>query len=356
MTLTLEYFHRILRRGLSPYLPILPENRSSERSYLIDNLKGFLIFLVVFGHSLEPYKEQHMILRTIYIFIYLFHMPAFVFISGYLSKNLNKSRETALKNFLIPYIIFNTIWHIIVSIYTQNFSGFSFITPGWALWYLLSMFFWKLFLIDLVRIRYIIPLSILVGLFSGLFSEFDTTLSLSRTLVFFPFFLVGYFTDKKYLFTFKRPLQLFSFCMILLAFSFASIISYFNIIPIEFLYGSESFKMTTVPIWIGLMGRLVMYIIGFSFVFLLAKIIPNKPSFFSKIGMNTFPIYLLHTYLLMFVFGMNAILPNLWLKVLLCILGTISITALLSKTIVTHYFNLFLEKIYSFLLVQKKQA
>ncbi|MGL5330262.1 MAG: acyltransferase family protein, partial [Peptostreptococcaceae bacterium] len=353
---TFEYFRRIFRRGLSPSIPLLPEDTSTERSYLIDNLKGLLIFLVVFGHSLEPYKEQHIILRTIYIFIYLFHMPAFVFISGYLSKNLNKSRETALKNFLIPYMIFNTIWYIIVSIYTQNLSGFSFITPGWALWYLLSMFFWKLFLIDLVRIRYIIPLSILVGLFSGLFSEFDTTLSLSRTLVFLPFFLIGYFTDKKYFFTLKKPSWVFALCLILLALSFAGVISYFNIIPIEFLYGSESFKTTTVPIWIGLIGRIFMYVIGFSFVFILANIIPNRPSFFSKIGMNTFPIYLLHTYLLMFVFGMNAVVPSLWLKVVLCMFGTIGITALLSKNIVNHYFNLFLQKIYSFLLVQKKQA
>ncbi|WP_297195804.1 acyltransferase family protein [uncultured Flavonifractor sp.] len=51
------------------------------REYRYDNLRFFLMALVVLGHLLEitpdiPYK------RELYYLIYSFHMPAFLFLSG----------------------------------------------------------------------------------------------------------------------------------------------------------------------------------------------------------------------------------------------------------------------------------
>ena len=53
-----------------------------ERIIALDNMKGILILLVVFAHILKN-KD---IANPFVIGIYYFHMPAFVFISGYLSK------------------------------------------------------------------------------------------------------------------------------------------------------------------------------------------------------------------------------------------------------------------------------
>lgn len=82
-----------------------------ERNYLFDNLKFLLIVLVVFGHSLEEISLEHnyAIIRA---WIYSFHMPVFVFISGYFSKSVRRGGEGARKtiiNCAIPYFIFNTI-------------------------------------------------------------------------------------------------------------------------------------------------------------------------------------------------------------------------------------------------------
>lgn len=49
--------------------------RLRERNYLLDNLKVVLIFFVVFGHVIEYYIKDNNILMTLYIFIYIFHMP-----------------------------------------------------------------------------------------------------------------------------------------------------------------------------------------------------------------------------------------------------------------------------------------
>lgn len=55
-----------------------------EREYQYDNMKFILILLVVFGHLLEYIRGD--ISENIYRIIYTFHMPVFVFISGYFAK------------------------------------------------------------------------------------------------------------------------------------------------------------------------------------------------------------------------------------------------------------------------------
>lgn len=47
------------------------------REYEFDNAKGFLIFCVVLGHMLEGNLTG--VSKTLYILIYSFHMPFFVF-------------------------------------------------------------------------------------------------------------------------------------------------------------------------------------------------------------------------------------------------------------------------------------
>lgn len=124
--------------------------KTKNRNYLIDNSKGLLIFLVVLGHSLEFIRKDYEVARLLYVFIYEFHMPVFVFISGYLSKNVEKGRRNAVRNFLTPFLLFNIIWNLITLVgplflrgeFTElpSEQAFSFFTPGWALWYIFAMF------------------------------------------------------------------------------------------------------------------------------------------------------------------------------------------------------------------------
>lgn len=322
-----------------------------SRNYLLDNLKGLLIFLVVFGHSLELIKGDHIVFSVFYIFIYLFHMPAFVFISGYFSKNVEKARQSAFTTFLVPFVLFNTLWNLLAVIFTGDASLFSFITPGWALWYLLSMFIWRMLLKDLIRVKYILPISLLVGLGAGIFGEFDSLLSMSRTLVFFPFFLMGYFTKEDRLFSFKKPHKIYAVFIILLSIGFSYMIAYTKIFPIEFLYGSDSFQTSTIPIWLGVLSRCLLYIIGFSFIFGLINTTKTKPTFFAKIGGNTLPVYILHTYLLVIVFVITHFIPFLWLKLVICFASSIGITYSLSRNPVNDYFKKFLSKILKLILI-----
>lgn len=61
------------------------------RDYYFDNAKFILIFLVVFGHLMQPFVADYDSVHILYIFIYTFHMPAFILISGYFAKGFRKS-------------------------------------------------------------------------------------------------------------------------------------------------------------------------------------------------------------------------------------------------------------------------
>ena len=58
--------------------------KMKERDYLFDNYKAFLIVLVVVGHFIEVASDDNVVMETTKWIIFSFHMPAFVFISGYL--------------------------------------------------------------------------------------------------------------------------------------------------------------------------------------------------------------------------------------------------------------------------------
>lgn len=65
-------------------IPIL----ENERIYWYDNLKFFLMVLVVLGHGADYGTSQYASFRFTYLFVYIFHMPLFLFISGLFFKDL----------------------------------------------------------------------------------------------------------------------------------------------------------------------------------------------------------------------------------------------------------------------------
>jgi fucose 4-O-acetylase-like acetyltransferase len=165
-----------------------------------DNIKLLLIFLVVFGHIIENKIAVDPIYRNIYIMIYSFHMPLFVFISGYFSKNLEKSDKNAFKTGLLYLLI-----HIVIDLFATDPAPL--LTPYWLDWYLLSLFIWRLAIKWLHKIKFIIPISIATALIAGFIPQVGRSMSLSRTITFLPFFLMGFFFDKEKIKYIKEKLR-----------------------------------------------------------------------------------------------------------------------------------------------------
>ena len=317
----------------------------TNNRHFIDNIKVVLIFLVVFGHLIERYIESSNTLMAIYMFIYIFHMPLFIYISGYLSKNLNKSKKVFLKNLLIPYILLNIIWYILAYIYTGEVD-LPIIRPGWTLWFLLSLFFWRITLKYVIKIKYILPISFIFGILMG-FIPNGSILSFSRTIVFLPFFLLGYYTDIHKI---KNLFNRFNFgvCIvgILLFIIISFLISNKAILNYKFLYGSHSYKELGMNAYIGIICRVLLYISSIILSLFVAYIIPSSKTFFTHIGKSTMYVYVFHTYTVLLIFYL---IPS-WNKSILTdfiiISSPVLITYILSRKVFEKTYNIVFNPIY----------
>ncbi|MEU0488845.1 acyltransferase family protein [Nocardiopsis sp. NPDC006139] len=163
------------------------------RDARLDNAKFLLIVLVVVGHAIEPLRDIPAV-SALYYWIYFFHMPAFIVISGYLSRSFDGSSNRVEKLVLtvaVPYLIF---WTIHQSIYTVERGGLgdslSLLKPTWTLWFLVALFLWRLSVPVWKRLRAPVLIAFAISLFAATTSLSDT-LSLGRVVSFLPFFVLG---------------------------------------------------------------------------------------------------------------------------------------------------------------------
>lgn len=317
----------------------------SNKSFFIDNLKVILIFLVVFGHLIERYLDNSTTLTGIYIFIYIFHMPLFIFISGFLSKNLRKSNKVFFYNLLIPYIVLNTIWYFLAFIYTGEID-IPIIYPGWTLWFLLSLFFWRVSLKYLIKIKYVLPISFILGLIVGLMSN-GSILSFSRTIVYLPFFLIGYYTDLAKLKVLESHVNIwFSILGISIFITLAIFLAKSNIIDYKFLYGSYSFSELGMSNWQGLLYRGILYICSILLSIFICIITPSSKTFYTEIGKSTMYVYVFHVYAVILIFYFIPTWDMSMLTNCIIIISPLFITYVLSRNFFAKLYKILFNSIF----------
>lgn len=172
------------------------------KSNYVNNIKMILIFLVVIGHMLTGIRTGDVVARTIYNSIYLFHMPAFIMVTGYLSRGAINNKAK-LKKSIISYIVIYLYAQIVYDILQrmalpkgQTFD-FSILTPRYALWFMYVLIVWLpvAYLIKRGEKYKLTMLMVVMALVAGLVTDIGTEYSLSRIFVFFPYFLLGYYLD-----------------------------------------------------------------------------------------------------------------------------------------------------------------
>lgn len=309
-----------------------------KRNFLIDNLKVILILMVVFGHVIEYYINTSDVLMGIYIFIYVFHMPLFVFISGYLSKNVDKCRKGIVKKILIPYVFFSILWYTIASIWYGEFI-FSLFNSGWTLWYLISLFIWRLLIKYLIKVKYIVIISLVIAIIISSIPNSSELGFMLRTITFLPFFLIGYFAKEKNINYIKSINK--SFAIIIMG--FFGVITYFittnNLLNYKFLYNSQSYYDTGLTTVDGITYRILLYISATILGICIINITPKCKLFFTNMGKSTMTIYVFHIYLVLLLYG---IVPK-WnmgiIRNIVLLISPIIIIYILSKKIVGTLYN-----------------
>ena len=286
-------------------------------SYLIDNFKVLLIFLVVFNHIIAfNLVKVDTVVRYVWYAITIFHMPAFIFVSGYLSKK----PQNALKNFknlLIPYILGYTLtWYS--QIWLGRSVDYEILRPtGTVMWYILALFIYRLTIEALGKIRFIVPISIAIALWAGTRPEFTTFLSASRIVVFFPFFVAGYLWKSEYITAvrkFKGKWVLVPISAVLLW----AIPNYMitNDMGIAIFRGNHGYKLCGLTDPEGIILRLLMYLVSFILIYTLLALLPDIKLPLTYVGRHTMGIYFFHYPIMIIMNGLYILqipeMNNVW--------------------------------------------
>ena len=286
-----------------------------KRDYFFTNLKCILIFLVVFGHFLEPFVDKGIGMKSLYIFIYLFHMPLFVFTFGRFAKY---DLKRILKNFFVPYLILQTIYIFVENHFNNGTYYDNYLLPYNMLWFIFSATTWSLLLIfiNLLSIKKKLVLffiSILLAFIAGYCDSFHYLFSLSRTIVYFPFFLLGVIypniEDKFDCFISKFKKQ-HKICLLLL-FLIPLIFVFCNtdVIPIYWLYESMSYNDMESNIYF----RCFHLLFAFCSLILFKMFLPNREiKWMNLLGTQTWSVYCFHKmFIILFsVFGFFTFFNN----------------------------------------------
>ena len=166
-----------------------------SRDPWFDNAKMALVTLVVVGHA-WTLLEENTAQGYLYRFLYLWHVPAFVLVTGYLSRSFAWERRRLwllVRTVAVPYLLFEAA----LALFRYHVGGERledlFADPHWPMWYLAALFFWRLLTPVFTRMPggpwAPVGLSVVISLAAGLWA--GDTLDLARVLGLLPFFVLG---------------------------------------------------------------------------------------------------------------------------------------------------------------------
>lgn len=334
-----------------------------ERDELIDVIKGFAILLVVLGHAIQynvKVFDQHVLFRL----IYSFHMPLFMFISGFVANGTFDGSFRVLRKRFNSLIIPFFSWLLITDLLGLLFSYFHYKDPiisyhsplsvvlspsNGGLWFLWTLFQNFLFLFIVFRIRFIwegwsvLCLGILIFVLSEYFRKVPEIHAFRNSGWFLIFFSLGYVLSryKENALPFMRKI----FPLILLLFISTVSVWYRGKTPkIIFSFPTEirSYIYYTYLFLVPLTGV-------FSVWFILEKMMPVKvlKRWLSQLGAISLAIYAIHYY---FISLGIAIFPiTVDLKVYIVFIFALTAAIFMQKLLLKS-------KLLAFLLLGRKLA
>lgn len=289
-------------------------SNSVERDSYFDNVKGILVILVVVGHFIDSMTGINDAARASFLWIYSFHMPLFIFISGYFSGGLVKSKARVVQRFCLfmSLYVFYEIAICLTNLITAGEGSFSLLSESGAPWYMFVMAVYSVILYfirdvgsqnDPAKISSafknpILIFSVVLALFVGYDSSIEDYLMLSRVIVFFPFFYLGYLLRNVNI---KEKIK--KACPWLVAAAILIVTFIAALVFIDKVYGMRYMFTGRNPYsnfgsaenW-GFLLRLLAYVISAAMSIFVLAVTPGKSTFkpLTQAGKSSLQIYLYH--------------------------------------------------------------
>ena len=332
----------------SPATAATPTSREMRaREPYIDNLKGVLIALVVIGHTVGQFVDTAPGGQTVYAWIYLFHMPAFVLLCGVLttSPDLDGRRVGSMvRTLLVPYVIFQIAYTAFFRAGGQSvpWGVDSLLTPLYQLWFLVALFAWRLLAPFFARFRGSVVLAVLVSLAAGMSQIMGPGLTLNRVAALIPFFVIGLIVGRRAL---SLPSNSLARCVaaVVLVMSFPAAAAFNDRFGRGWLFWRATYRALSTTAYEGMTIRILM--IGWALVVSAAvfTLVPRgKTTVLTAAGEHSMYPYLLHGFFVQ-AFGWSAVeVTTVW-GFVVSVLAAVGLVAALSSRPVRAVFGTVVE-------------
>jgi fucose 4-O-acetylase-like acetyltransferase len=252
-----------------------------------------LVTLVVIGHSWTLLPDSALD-NHLYDFLYAWHVPAFVLVTGYLSRSFAWDRVRLwrlVRTVAVPYLLFETAFALFRIYVGGERLEDLFTDPHWPLWYLSALFFWRL-LTPLFRPMWGgLVVAIVISLVAGL--RAGDTLDLARVLGLLPFFVMGLKTTPEHLELLRRrPARIagagiLAGILVLTTWTdrFAST---------EWLYYRSQYGELEASDTRAFVVRAALLVIGTLGAWSFLALVPRTGGWFARMGAATLVVYLFH--------------------------------------------------------------
>lgn len=175
----------------------MPSTTSRPRIELFDNIKGVLIFLVLFAHVMIPIQNDNPAMSTVFDLIYLFHMPLFVFMSGLFAKGAYRNGRLDI-NRIISFVLLGVLFQeAILAVNGSSKMLEKIFLFSSAPWYMIAMAWWYAATPLLARVHPAVGIGVsyVVALLWGPVDLSNGLFAISRAIEFLPWFAAGYYLD-----------------------------------------------------------------------------------------------------------------------------------------------------------------
>lgn len=277
-------------------IPVSSSHTQGEVFFL--NLRFLLIVCVFVGNAIEPLIWRMDSMYSLYQWIFTFHMPLFVFVTGYFAKNNLKGApgRKVMLQIGLQYLIFQSLYSIMDAIWFQVDSVHrSFFAPYLLLWFLASHLGWRAFMLlthQWPPSRQL-ALSVILAVLVGYLPIDGVWLSISRTFVFLPFFVLGHHYSGRLLSYFQKPkIRIAAICASLVWLLILSL-GLLHIAP-GWLYGSLTYKELGSAAWMTGLFRLLLYPVQLLAGLAFLGFVPIKAGRITEWGRRTLYVFLLH--------------------------------------------------------------
>ncbi|HSE07536.1 MAG TPA: acyltransferase family protein [Nocardioidaceae bacterium] len=272
---------------------------SSRRDPWFDNAKMLLVTLVVVGHSWVLLPEETLARNWFYDFLYLWHMPAFVMVTGYLSRSFSWSRRNVSRLVTVvavPYVIFEAAMAAFrVEIGGEEGLAPLFVEPHWPMWFLAVLFLWRLATPLLLRVPNPLLLAVVASLLGGLIE--GDVLDVGRATGMLPFFVLGLVARREHLDRLRTgPARKAAAAVLAVGFGLAAFID--GRIRTEWMYWRSSYADLDATFASGSLIRLGLLVVGTLLALSALALVPQVDGWFTRLGAATMVVYLFHGFFL----------------------------------------------------------